>query len=192
MLSLLALGSAAPTAQLAAVHVDGSGDFAVVFNTVLVVGITVGVLVTQFTAREVTPRMYFWCALLVARGCVPPGPSEATKGGIGFLVLALAISVVFGALRARSMPMWRDTAGKVIRKGGMTTMWLWLATIAARLVVGAIAHMTTGEPINVNALWLGMGVTLLVQQYFLGLRAKDSTLPVRESAAPAAGPRTSE
>ncbi|MEV4317135.1 hypothetical protein [Actinocrispum sp. NPDC049592] len=146
------------------------GDL-VAFNAVLIAGITAFVVVRQFTVREVNSRMYIWIALLIVRGVVPPGPARMTVAGIAFLVAALVISVVFGVLRGTTMPMWRGEAGKVLRRGGRVTLVLWLATILVRLALGGWAQVQFGEPFNVDALWLGIGVTLAVQQFVMTRRA---------------------
>ncbi|GAA4571404.1 hypothetical protein [Planotetraspora kaengkrachanensis] len=129
----------------------------------LIVGVTVLILVSQFSVRPVRPLTYLWVALLVARGCVPPGPARTTAAGIALLIAGLAVSVVFGVLRGRTMPMWRDQNGRLYRRGGQVTLLLWLATIAARLSLGAVGELAFGEPFNGNALWLGIGISFGVQ-----------------------------
>ncbi|WKU48216.1 hypothetical protein Q3V23_31460 [Streptomyces sp. VNUA116] len=169
------------TAAQAAGHDDG-GDFTMMFNTVLVVGITVFILIRQFTTREVNNRMYFWIAILIARGCVPPGPSRLTAAGLSFFAAAMVISVIFGWLRAATMPMWKDGTGRVFRKGGGMTLLLWVLTVVVRLGLGLVAETGFGEPFNIDALWMGMGVTLAAQQWVM-VRRGASALPVRAAAA---------
>ncbi|MEU6553246.1 hypothetical protein ABZ915_23630 [Streptomyces sp. NPDC046915] len=139
-------------------------------SLLLIVGITVVVMVSQFSARPVRPVAYLWVALLLVRGCLPPGPSRTTSAGVAFLVVGLVVSVVAGVLRGRTMPMWRDTEGRLYRKGGRVTLVLWLATVVVKLGLGAIAEVAFGEPFNGDALWLGLGVTLgaqhLVMTYY--------------------------
>ena len=140
-------------------------------NTLLIGGITALILIGQFRTRPVSPLMYLWVGLLIARGLVPPGPARPTPAGIGALAVALCLSAAFGVLRGRSMPIWRDAAGTVLRRGDRTTFLLWLATVATKLAVGAVAVVIAGEPVNVDALWLGMGVTLCAQQVVMAARA---------------------
>ncbi|MEW2398137.1 hypothetical protein [Streptomyces sp. NPDC046862] len=130
----------------------------------LIVGITAVILVSQFSARPVRSLAYLWVALLIVRGCVPPGPSRTTSAGVAFLAAGLVVSVVAGVLRGSTMPMWRDAGGRLYRKGGRVTLLLWLATVVVKLGLGAIAEAAFGEPFNGNALWLGLGVTLGAQQ----------------------------
>ncbi|MFJ8363155.1 hypothetical protein [Streptomyces sp. NPDC093984] len=153
-------------------------------DLLLVVGITAVIVVSQFSVRPVRPLAYLWVALLIARGCVPPGPSRTTSAGVVFLIAGLVVSVIAGVLRGRTMPMWRDADGRLYRKGGRVTLLLWLATVAVKLALGAIAEAAYGEPFNLNALWLGLGLTLGAQH--LVMTHHGHRLPVpRPSERPA-------
>jgi hypothetical protein len=137
-------------------------------------GVVAVMLISQLTARPVRPLTYLWVGLLVARGCVPPGPASPTVTGIAVLAAGLVVSVVFGVLRGRTMPMWRDDAGRLYRKGGRVTLLLWLVTFAARLLVGGFGAAVLGEPVTIDALWLGIGVTFGVQQIVMSHRGRQS------------------
>ncbi|MFG1867822.1 hypothetical protein [Micromonospora arborensis] len=141
-------------------------------DVVFVLGVVAVMLLSQFTARPVRPLTYLWVALLVARGCVPPGPARPTATGVTVLVAGLAISVVFGVLRGRTMPLWRDDIGRLYRRGDRVTLLLWLATFAVRLLVGGLGLVMLGEPVNLDALWLGIGVTFGVQQIVMSHRGR--------------------
>ena len=158
------------------------------FNAVIVVAVVVLVVVRQFTVRPVTPRMYIWVALLVARGCVPPGPARLTPAGVVVLAASLAVSVGFGYVRGRAMPVWRDGDGGIWRRGGRVVFLLWLATLAARVVVDGFGQVVLHEPFNLDALWLGFGVTLAVQHFVTGVRGR--RLPVPTAPPPGIPVRT--
>ncbi|WP_141746666.1 hypothetical protein [Streptomyces sp. LUP30] len=147
----------------------------------LILGITTVILVSQFSVRPVRSAAYLWVALLIARGCVPPGPSRATAAGVAFLVAGTVVSVAAGVLRGRTMPMWRGEDGRLYRKGGRVTLLLWLATVAVKTGLGAIAEAAFGEPFNGNALWLGLGVTLGAQHLVMTYYGR--RLPLRESSS---------
>ena len=151
----------------------------VTYGAALAVGITVLVVAGQFRTRRVRAAAYVWVLLLVARGCVPPGPSRASAVSIALLVVSLLVSAAFGVLRGRTMPIWRAPDGTVYRRGDATTLLLWLATIATKLGLGLAAEVLFAEPVNLNALWLGLGVTVAVQQYVLLRRAVSKQLTVR-------------
>jgi hypothetical protein len=140
-------------------------------DTALAVGSTALVVAAQFRTRRVRALAYVWMVLLVARGCVPPGPSRPTAVSIALLLVSLLVSAAFGVLRGRTMPMWRAGDAAVYRRGDRTTLLLWLATIATKIGMVVAAQEWLAEPVNLNALWLGLGVTVAVQQYVLLRRA---------------------
>lgn len=140
-------------------------------DVALPVGITVLVIGLQFTTRPVRWQAWIWVVLCVARGLVPPGPARATTAGIALLVASLLASALFGAVRGRTMPMWRGRDGVVYRRGGGVTLLLWLATIATRLVFAAVGHAVFDEPVDLDAVWLGLGVTLAAQHLVMTRRA---------------------
>ncbi|GAB2826681.1 hypothetical protein GCM10027176_33850 [Actinoallomurus bryophytorum] len=154
-------------------------------NLLLVAGITAVIIVSQFSVRPVRPLTYLWVALLIARGCVPPGPARMTVAGIAILVVGLLVSVVFGVLRGRTMPMWRDASGRLYRRGGLVTLLLWITTLATRLGLGVFAVLVLDEPFNGNALWLGIGVTFGVQQLVMTYRGRGLRRPRDERPVPA-------
>ncbi|MFB0614793.1 hypothetical protein [Streptomyces sp. AGS-58] len=145
-------------------------------------GVTAVIVWSQFSARPVRSPTYAWVALLVIRGCVPPGPSRTTFAGIAFLVAGLVISVVAGVLRGRTMLIWREADGRLYRRGGRDTLLLWLATVALKLALGAVAQAAFGEPFDGNALWLGLGVTLGVQHLVMTYCGR--RLPAPEPTSP--------
>ncbi|MGV4983702.1 hypothetical protein ACVB8X_38230 [Streptomyces sp. NRAIS4] len=66
---------------------------------------------------------------------------QNTKGGglviallttlpVVLLVASLAVAAVFGAVRARTVRVWREPQGEVLRKGTVATTGLWLASVA--------------------------------------------------------------
>ncbi|MGW4881737.1 hypothetical protein ACWEPI_34900 [Streptomyces sp. NPDC004262] len=178
---------------LAADRGDGS-NFVLYFNTILIVLVVTVVIVRQFTVRAVTQRMYFWVGVLIVRGCILPGPAELKPGSIVLLVLSLLASVAFGYWRGAAFPMWKESDGRVLRKGDRRILLLWLATVAVRLVFGAIGAVAFGEAFNANALWLGMGVTLAVQHVIMMRRRDEAPLraPQTEAEAAPAGTAAAE
>jgi len=155
---------------------DDSGDFTTYFNTLLIVGITTIIVIRQFTVQQVTNRMFFWVGVLIVRGCVPPGPAELKPASITLLVLSLLASVAFGLWRGAAFPMWRDTEGRVFRRGDRKILSLWLLTVAVRLLFGGVGAVAFHEPFNADALWLGMGVTLAVQHVVMTRRKAGAPL----------------
>lgn len=160
---------------LAAQHAPMDDKVLILINVAVILLISAIVIVSQFHVREVRAQTYLWCALLGVRGVLPPGPSEATVPGVTFLVIGLAFSLGFGYYRGRTIPMWRDGTGRLLRKGNRLTLVLWLSNLLERFVVGAIAAVFFGEPFNGTAAWLSVGVTLAAQQWAMQRRAPGIT-----------------
>ncbi|MEU8921141.1 hypothetical protein AB0D10_09415 [Kitasatospora sp. NPDC048545] len=161
--------------SLAAQHSPSDDTTFAILNVAFIVLITAIVLVSQFSVRDVRAQTFLWVAMLVLRGFLPPGPAEATTTSIVFLVVGLAFSLVFGYYRGLTMPMWRDQTGRLLRKGGRTTAKLWVANLAERLIVGGVEVVFFHGRFNGNGVWLGVGVTLAVQQAVMMRRAPGIT-----------------
>ncbi|MEU5534337.1 hypothetical protein [Streptomyces sp. NPDC020362] len=160
---------------LAAQHQPMDDKVLILINVAVILVISAIVIGSQFNVREVRAQTYLWCVLLGLRGLLPPGPSEATVSGITFLVIGLAFSFGFGYYRGRTIPMWRDQTGRLLRKGNRTTMYLWLGNLLERFVLGAVAAVFFGEPFNGTGIWLSVGVTLAAQQWVMQRRAPGIT-----------------
>ncbi|MEU7428025.1 hypothetical protein [Streptomyces sp. NPDC040750] len=159
----------------AAQHSPMDDKVLTLINVAVILVISAIVIVSQFNVREVRAQTYLWCVLLGLRGLLPPGPSEATASGITFLVIGLLFSFGFGYYRGRTIPMWRDQTGRLLRKGNRLTLFLWLGNLLERFVLGAIAAAFFGEPFNGTGIWLSVGVTLAAQQWAMQRRAPGIT-----------------
>ncbi|MGI5340432.1 hypothetical protein ACQEVS_25070 [Streptomyces sp. CA-181903] len=160
---------------LASAAADGRAASAIgAGNAVVILGITGLVLFLQFRARRVRAVMFVWVALLTARGLLPPGPARTTAAGLAFLAVGLVVSAVFGWLRGRTMPLWRDRDGVVWRRGDSVTLRLWLLTIGARFALTGVEYALFDEPFNGGSFLLGFGLTLAVQQVVLMRRGRAS------------------
>jgi hypothetical protein len=120
---------------------------------------------------------------MMVNGCVPPGPDgrRRTPAGAGLLATGLVVSVAFGVVRGRTLPMWRDADGRLYRKSDRQTFLPWLATLVARLLFGVLGTALLAEAIHAKTLWLGVGVTVGVQQTVMLYRAR--TLPSRPATS---------
>ncbi|KAB7844338.1 hypothetical protein [Streptomyces mobaraensis] len=144
-------------------------------NAVVILGIVGLVLFLQFRARRVRAVAFVWVALLVGRGLLPPGPARTTAAGLAFLAVGLVVSAVFGWLRGRTMPLWRDRDGVVWRRGDSVTLRLWLLTIGARFALTGVEYALFHEPFDGGSLLLGLGLSLAVQQMVLMRRGRALT-----------------
>jgi hypothetical protein len=146
----------------------------VIVNPTIVIAVVALALIflRQFTARRVRATAYLWAAFLLVIGLAPPGPElHPTVATVALLVISMFASIAFGVLRGQQIPLWRDEDGVILRRGDATTLLLWLATIATRLGLTALGYVAFAEPIELNALWLGLGLSLAAQQLFTARRA---------------------
>lgn len=80
-----------------------------------------------------------------------------------FLYVTFVLGVVFGALRARTLMLWNDTAGLCVR-GTPGTLVLWLVTGLGMGLYYAAGNLTYAGFI------LYLGVTFTAQQVFVTVR----------------------
>lgn len=112
------------------------------------------------------------------RSSAPPLSSQQQQ----YLFVTLGVGVVFGALRARTIMMWKDAAGLRVR-GTPGTLALWVLT-----VLGMAAYYAFGNITYVGFV-LYLGVTFAAQQFSVivrGVRAARSLAGPAGSAGPAA------
>ncbi|MEV4433160.1 hypothetical protein [Streptomyces sp. NPDC049555] len=55
---------------------------------------------------------------------------------IALLVVSFVVATGFGAARSRTVRVWRDPEGVVLRKGTAATTALWLASVCAHIALG--------------------------------------------------------
>jgi hypothetical protein len=89
------------------------------------------------------------------------GPLSAQQED--YLYVTLVLGVVFGALRARTMMLWRDTAGLCVR-GTPGTLVLWVVTGLGMGLYYAAGNITYAGFV------LYLGVTFVAQQAFVIVR----------------------
>lgn len=79
---------------------------------------------------------------------------------IGLLVLSLAVSLIFGLLRGRTIEI--STRGGTLwyRYRASTVAW-WIGALAARLGLGAVEHAAGAGHLLTSSLMLGLAATLL-------------------------------
>ena len=92
-----------------------------------------------------------------------------TDGILAFLAASLALSVLFGVVRAVTVRIWRQD-GRVLRQGTWLTALLWLVSIGSHLAIGAVQHGSAAAAAGAATLAF-LGVTLGAQQLVLRARA---------------------
>ncbi|WP_244943334.1 hypothetical protein [Streptomyces inhibens] len=88
------------------------------------------------------------------------------------LVVSLAVAAGFGAVRARTVRVWRDPQGVVLRKGTAATTGLWLASVGVHLGLGLwIDHVAGAGVLGTVSLYAYLAIGLGTQNLLVRSRA---------------------
>jgi hypothetical protein len=91
---------------------------------------------------------------------------------IGLLAVGLVLALVFGALRALSVQIWRDPAGVAWRRGTSLTIVLWVFSLAAHFGIDFLAgSSSTAKSLASASILLYLAITLGVQRELIRWRA---------------------
>ncbi|MEU2712961.1 hypothetical protein [Streptomyces sp. NPDC007205] len=89
------------------------------------------------------------------------------------LVASLAVAAAFGMARARTVRIWRDPQGEVLRKGTAATTGLWLASVAAHIGLGLwIDHAAGAGLLGTASVYAYLAIGLGTQNLLVRERAK--------------------
>ncbi|MFC4588692.1 hypothetical protein [Sphaerisporangium corydalis] len=150
----------------------------------LAIVVTVLIVYRQMRTRRAAGQGLLYFALaLIAVGLLSGGlvGTHDVPLSVGFLVVELAFAVGFGAVRARTVRVWRDRAGVAWAKGTVWTLAGWLASLIARIGLYA-AGRGLGLDTAPTSVLLFVGVTIGVQALLVARRARD--LPAERVSTP--------
>ncbi|MFI0716662.1 hypothetical protein ACH4SK_40060 [Streptomyces inhibens] len=83
---------------------------------------------------------------------------------IVLLAVSLAAAAGFGAARARTVRVWRDTHGVVLRKGTVATAGMWLASVCVHIGLGLwIDHAAGAGVLGTVSLYAYLAIGLGTQ-----------------------------
>ena len=100
-----------------------------------------------------------------------------SRTDVAFLAAGVAISVVLGAARGATMELY-PKGGELWQRYRPATVALWIALIAAKLILGAIAGAAGASGGGgTNSLLLTLGVSLLAEAAVVGPRALSTGVP---------------
>ncbi|MFI1370283.1 hypothetical protein [Streptomyces griseochromogenes] len=88
------------------------------------------------------------------------------------LVVSLAVAAGFGAVRARTVRVWRAPEGVVLRKGTAATTGLWLVSVSVHLGLGLwIDHAAGAGVLGAVSLYAYLAIGLGTQNLLVRSRA---------------------
>jgi hypothetical protein len=150
--------------------------------TILLVVVAVGyVLWSRMKGQPLKlRRMLLLPAVLTVLGIFDLTGSSAphlTSKDIAFLVVSVAISAVLGAARGVTIELYPQQ-GELWLRYRWITVGLWIALLAAKLILIAIASAAGASAGSwTNTLLLTLGISLLAEAAVVGPRARSTGLP---------------
>lgn len=133
------------------------------------------ILVRRVRGQELRPQRLFvlpFLPVLLGVGAVAPQIGLVHLHGIDYTVLAadLALSVVIGAIRGRTVLIYQH-AGTTWYRYGPLTVALWFLSIVLRVALGIYgAHHGATQLATSDVVLLMFGLTLLVQNAIVWAR----------------------
>lgn len=91
---------------------------------------------------------------------------------VALLVVSLAVAAALGAIRSRTVRVWRGPEGVVLRRGTAATTGLWLASAGAHLGLGLwIDHAAGAGLLGTASLYAYLAIGLGTQNLLIRGRA---------------------
>ncbi|MGW2849759.1 hypothetical protein [Streptomyces sp. NPDC001274] len=88
------------------------------------------------------------------------------------LAVSLLVAGLFGAVRARTVRVWREPGGEVVRQGVAATTGLWLASVAVHAALGLwIDHVAGAGVLGAASLYAYLAIGLGTQNLLVRGRA---------------------
>ncbi|MFF1646174.1 hypothetical protein [Streptomyces sp. NPDC058240] len=88
------------------------------------------------------------------------------------LVASLAVAGLFGAVRARTVRIWREPQAEVLRQGAMATTGLWVASVAVHTGLALwIDHAAGTGSLGAASLYAYLAIGLGTQNLLVRRRA---------------------
>lgn len=151
-------------------------------NVLIALAVLGLVLYRQLRARPVAERrLYTIPAVLAVIGVAQGGLLDDAHPALSVALLAgeAAAAVAFGALRAVTVRLWRESDGGLWRRGTGWTLAAWLVSILSRVGFIAAGH-ALGLKLGSNLFLLFLALTLIAQNLLVVWRGRRVT-----GAAPA-------
>lgn len=110
---------------------------------VAILALTLWAIYKQTVIAEVNGRSRFKMAIIYAAAGVAVGGFDLPSGlaGWAMIVTGLALSLVVGLFRGRLTRVWTDADGRIWRRGTAVTVGLFVALIATKFALGALASV---------------------------------------------------
>lgn len=126
--------------------------------------------------RDLRRRKWFWLLCALALSSVLAGlattPASARLGATAAVTGICAIALGAGALRGRTIRVWRSAPGQVMRQGSAITTVAWLSWCAVHLGLDRGLGLLVADPaLSATTLYAGLAMSLAAQAAVLARRA---------------------
>lgn len=111
---------------------------------VAIVAMTVYAIYQQTVVNEVKTGGRFKLAIIYAVVGVAVGGFMLPNGSWGWVLLAvsLVVSALVGWVRGRRTDLWMEQDGRVLRRGNLVTIALFVGLIVTKFAIGTVAYLT--------------------------------------------------
>jgi uncharacterized membrane protein len=146
-------------------------------NVVIGIAVVGLLLARQMRTRPVRedsgPRIVIILAVIGVIELVGATKGHSVAGTtIAWIVGALLVGLILGAVRALTVTLWRTPEGTALRKGTVLTGVLWVVSLAAHLAMEVgIDHSTAVAGLGASSLLLYVALTLGAQREVVRWRA---------------------
>jgi hypothetical protein len=151
-----------------------------------IIGLCAYAVYQQTRKHEIVGNARFRLAIIYGVvGLIIGGFNLPTKTlSIVFLLISVALSLVFGYIRGRLTKVWAE-AGHVYSQGTPLTITLFLALIACKFGLGAIAYvLDASDDGGVGEVLIMIAVMMAVQAELIWRRAEPLGAPRSTTAVP--------
>jgi hypothetical protein len=140
---------------------------------IIIAGLISYAVYKQTKISPVTGRGRFRLALIYAIIGVAVGVTMPhSAAGLGLIGASLIFSVVVGFARGACTRIWRGADGRVLSRGSVVTIALFLALIASKFVLGAVAYLLKIHDSSMGEILVMIGVSVAIQAEVVWRRAQ--------------------
>jgi hypothetical protein len=140
---------------------------------IIVVGLIAYAVYKQTVVAPVSGRGRFRLALTYAIIGIALGVTMPhSPAGLGLIGASVVFSLVVGFARGACTRIWRSGDGRVISRGSTVTITLFLALIASKFGLGAVADQLDIHDSSMGEIMVMIGISVAIQAEVVWRRAR--------------------
>jgi hypothetical protein len=140
---------------------------------IIIAGLISYAVYKQTKVAPVTGRGRFRLALIYAIIGLALGVTVPhSAAGLGLIAASLVFSLVVGLARGACTRVWRDRSGRVLSRGTVVTIGLFLALIASKFLLGTVAYFLKIHDSSMGEILLMIGISVAIQAEIVWRRAQ--------------------